>query len=72
MKKGVTHPLNLVMIAYNVIWWVPIILPFFGVIDYNTGFSAFLVVTIVRLGANLLRNNFLKPEQAVVFPLRSP
>jgi hypothetical protein len=71
-EKGFTHPLNLVMIADNVVWWVPIILPFFGVIDYNTGFLAFLVVTIVRLGANLLRNNFLKPEQAVVFPLRSP
>ena len=71
-KRGFTHPLNLVMVAYNVIWWIPIILPFTGVIDYNTGFIAFLVVTAIRLGANLVRNNVLKPEQAVSFPLRSP
>ena len=72
VKKSYTHPFNLVLIAYNIVWWIPIILPFTGVINYNTGFVAFLVITIVRLGANLLRNNFLKPEQAVVFPLRSP
>jgi hypothetical protein len=71
-KKGFTHPLNLVMIAYNVVWWIPIILTFTGTIDYTTGFITFLVVTIIRLGANLLRNNVLKPEQAVDFLLRSP
>ena len=72
MKKGVTHSSNLIMIAYNVVWWIPIILPFTGVINYNTGFVAFFIVTIIRLGANLIRNNVLRPEQAVGFPLRSP
>ncbi|MFX1268546.1 MAG: hypothetical protein ACFFAK_11360 [Promethearchaeota archaeon] len=72
IKKGFTHPLNLIMVAYNVIWWIPIILPFTGVINYNTGFVAFFIVTVIRLGANLLRNNVLRPEQAVDFPLRSP
>ena len=72
LKKSFTHPLNLIMIAYNIIWWIPIILPFTRVIDYNTGFVAFLIVTVIRLGANLLRNNVLRPEQAVEFPLRSP
>ena len=71
-KKGFTHPFNLIMIAYNVVWWIPIILPFTGVINYNTGFVAFFIVTVIRLGANLLRNNFLRPAQAVDFPLRSP
>ena len=71
-KQRFTHPLNLIMMAYNIVWWIPIILPFTGIIDYRTGFIAFLVVTIIRLGANLLRNNVLKPEQAENFPLRSP
>jgi hypothetical protein len=35
------------------------------------GFIAFFVVTIIRAGVNLLRNNILKPEQAENFPLRS-
>ena len=39
---------RLVYIAYNVIWWAPIILPFIGVIDYRTGFIVLFVVTLVR------------------------
>ena len=72
VKRVFTHPLNLVMIAYNVVWWIPIILPFTGAISYRTGFIAFLVVTVIRLVANLLRNNVLKGEKAESFPLRSP
>ena len=60
------------MVAYNVAWWIPIILPFTNTIDYRTGFIAFLVVTLIRLVANLIRNNVLKPEQAESFPLRAP
>jgi len=71
-KLRFTHPLNLLMIAYNVVWWIPIVLTFTKTIDYRTGFIAFFVVTIIRLIANLLRNNVLKPEQAESFPLRSP
>ena len=63
---------RLVMVAYNIIWWIPIVLPLVGVIDYRTGFLVFLVVTVVRVAVNLLRNNYLKPEQAENFPLRSP
>ena len=61
-----------ILIAYNVIWWVPIVLTFAGIIDYHTGFIAFFVITVIRAGANLYRNNVLKPEQAESFPLRSP
>ena len=63
---------RLIFIAYNVIWWIPIVLTFNKIIDYRTGFIAFFAVTIIRAGANLYRNNVLQPEQAESFPLRSP
>ena len=71
-KRVFTHPLNLIMVAYNVAWWIPIILPFTNTIDYRTGFIAFFVVSLIRLVANFIRNNALKPEQAESFPLRAP
>ena len=71
-SKGFTHPLNLVLIVYNIIWWIPIILPFTGAISYTHGFISFLAVTVIRLIANLVRNNVLRPAQAETFPLRSP
>jgi hypothetical protein len=63
---------RLVFVAYNVIWWIPILLPFTKAIDYQMGFVAFLVITIIRAIANLFRNNVLKGEQAEYFPLRAP
>ena len=63
---------RLIYIAYNAIWWVALLLPFTKIIDYRTGFIVLLVVTIIRAIANLYRNNFLNPEQAAYFPLRSP
>ena len=47
-------------------------LPFTKTIDYRTDFIAFFAVTVIRLIANLVRNNVLKPEQAESFPLRAP
>ena len=63
---------RIIYIAYNVIWWIPIVLPFTKIIDYRTGFTLLFVVTIIRAAANLYRNNVLSPEQAAYFPLRSP
>jgi hypothetical protein len=63
---------RLIFIAYNVVWWIPIVLPFTKAIDYRTGFIAFLIITIIRAIANLFRNNVLKGEQAENFPLRAP
>jgi hypothetical protein len=63
---------RLIFIAYNLVWWLPILLTFIGIIDYRTGFVAFFVITIIRAGANLCRNNVLTPEQAESFPLRAP
>jgi hypothetical protein len=51
---------------------VPIVLGFFKVIDYRTAFITFLIFTIFRAIANVVRNNLLAPEQAETFPLRSP
>ena len=70
VKQSTTS--RLIYIAYNVIWWIPIVLPFIKIIDYRTGFIAFVIVTIIRALANLYRNNFLTPEQAEIFPLRAP
>ena len=71
-KKVFTHPFNLIMMVYNIIWWIPIVLTFTGTLDYNTGFIVFFIVTVIRLVANLIRNNILKGEQAESFPLRAP
>ena len=63
---------RLILIAYNLIWWVPVVLGFFKVIDYLAAFITFLIITIVRALVNGVRNNVLRPEQAGTFPLRSP
>jgi hypothetical protein len=70
VKPGFTN--RLIYIAYNALYWVPILLPFLGIIDYRTGFNLLAIVLIVRLAANLYRNNVLTLAQAEVFPLRSP
>ena len=61
-----------VYILYNAVYWVPIILPFLGIIDYQTGFYLLTAVLLTRLVANLYRNNYLSLAQAEVFALRSP
>ena len=63
---------RLIFIAYNLIWWIPILLGFTKVIDYRTAFIAFFVITIIRAIANLIRNNVLTLEQAEIFPFRAP
>lgn len=61
-----------ILVAYNLVWWIPIVLPFINVIDFRTGFIVFCLITILRACANLYRNNVLTIEQAMSFPLRSP
>jgi len=63
---------RLVYAAYNILYWMPIVLPFTRAMDYRTGFVTLFAVLIFRSGANLYRNNFLKLEQAETFPFRSP
>lgn len=73
IKQGYTHPLALIRLVYNIVFWV-FLLPFITTIDYSVGFIAFTIVIVVRLGANLSLNNVLKlnPQQFDDFPFRSP
>ncbi len=63
---------RLTFITYNVVWWIPVIIPFTKLMSYEVGFISFTIITGVRLGANLYRNNVLTLEQAVRFPFRIP
>ena len=60
-----------IYIAYNLIWWIPIVLAIFKIIDYQTAFVALFFLTATRAVVNLYRNNILNPQQAKYFPLRS-
>jgi len=73
VKQGYTHPLNLIRLAYNAVFWI-FLLPFFTAMEYGTGFILFTVIIFVRLGVNLYTNNVLNltPEQYESFPLRIP
>ncbi len=69
-----THPLALIRIAYNAVFWI-FLLPFlFTSIDYGTGFIAFSIVILVRLVLNLYTNNVLDlgPAQYDGYPFRIP
>ena len=69
VKQSFTN--RLVYIAYNVVWWIPIVLAVTKIIDYWTAFIALFVLTIIRAVVNLYRNNILNPKQAESFPLRA-
>ena len=65
-------PINRVIyIAYNLIWWIPIVLAVTKIIDLRMAFIALFVLTFIRAVVNLYRNNVLNPEQAEYFPLRA-
>jgi len=73
-KQGSTHPLALLRMAYNAVFWI-FLLPFlFAAIDYGMGFIAFSVVILVRLLLNLYTNNILDlgPAQYDAYPFRIP
>jgi hypothetical protein len=71
VKQGFTHPLALIRMAYNAIFWI-FLLPFFTAMEYSTGFIAFTAIIFIRLGANLYINLLkLKPEQYESFPFRT-
>ena len=70
VKQGGTHPLALIRMAYNIVFWV-FLLPFFTTMEYSTGFVTFTIIILVRLGANLYVNLLnLEPEQFESFPFR--
>ncbi len=70
VKQGFTHRLTIIRKAYNAAYWI-FLLPFLTIVDYGTGFIAFTVIILVRLGANLYVNIInLKLEQFDSFPFR--
>jgi hypothetical protein len=72
VKQARTHPLALIRMAYNVVFWI-FLLPFITTMAYSTGFIVFTIVIFIRLGANLYINALnLNPEQYRNFPLRTP
>ena len=62
---------RVIYIVYNLIWWIPIVLAVFKIIDYRTAFIALFILTAIRAVVNLFRNNVLNPKQAENFPLRA-
>ena len=72
VKQERTHPLSLIRMAYNIVFWV-FLLPFMTTMAYSTGFIVFTVIILIRLGANLYINALkLGPEQYQRFPFRTP
>jgi len=54
--------------ALGVAALIVILLTFFKTIGHEPGFIALTVIVFVKLGANLLRNIVLKPEQTESSP----
>ena len=63
---------RVVYVAYNVIWWVPVVLTVAGVLSFRAGSIGFLAVSGVRAALNAYRVNVLPAAAAQRFPLRSP
>lgn len=63
---------RLVLIAYNVVWWVPVVLPVVGFVSYRAGTIGFLAVTMARAAINLYRTNVMSIDEAQRSPLRQP
>ena len=63
---------RMTLVAYNLVWWVPVVLPVLGLISYTAGLVGFLIITVVRALVNLGRTNLMPVERAQRFPLRSP
>ena len=61
-----------IFFVYNMVYWVPVVLPFTPVMDYRTGFIAFFGIVVTRAIINAYRNNVLTLEQGERFPLRVP
>lgn len=63
---------RLITVTYNVAWWMPILLALVKVIDYRTGSTAFLAITVIRAMCNAYRANHPDWQRAIRYPLRAP
>ncbi|MGB5757373.1 MAG: hypothetical protein WBM50_10695 [Acidimicrobiales bacterium] len=69
---AVTLGERLILVAYNVAFWVPVAMPILGVISYRVGFVAFLAITVVRALINGYRINVMPVAAAERMPFRQP
>jgi len=72
-KQAYTHPLSLIRLVHNALFWI-FLIPFLTRVEYKIGFIAFAVVIGVRLVLNLYTNNVLDltPEKYEEYPFRIP
>ena len=63
---------TLIFAVYNLVYWVPLVLPVIGTVEYRAGIIAFAGVIAIRTVLNWYRVNVLAPERAFGFPLRAP
>ena len=63
---------RLLFIAYNVIWWVPVVLAILGIVSFWSGALGFLIISVARAAVNSYRINVMPVAAAERFPLRSP
>lgn len=71
VKRSVTS--RLLTFAYNLVWWVPLALPFLtDAVSYREGMIGFSLITLTRAVINFYRVNLMPPEEAQRFPLRLP
>ena len=73
VRQSPTDPRWIIRFFYNLVFWI-FLLPFFGVIDYSTGFVLYSIVIFTRMFFNIYTNNIYKPtfEQYEEFPFRIP
>lgn len=61
-----------IYVAYNIAYWLPLVLALTHMLDDSTAFSACTVMITVRAVFHVYRNNALAAEQAMRFPFRAP
>lgn len=61
-----------IFVAYNIAYWLPLVLALTNRLDDSTAFSACAVMIAVRDVFHVYRNNALTAEQAMRFPFRAP
>jgi hypothetical protein len=73
VQQAFMHPLAIIRKIYNLVFWI-FLLPFFTIIDYETGFLVFTIIIGIRLVLNLYTNNLLDltPQQFENYPFRIP
>jgi len=72
-KQAYTHPLSIIRLIYNAVFWI-FLIPFLTQVDFKIGFVSFSIVIGIRFILNLYTNNVLDltPEKYENYPFRIP